>query len=561
MSRPLHRCQAAWIGLLATIATPSATPAQGDAPRAAARPAAARPAGAQKQAGGQGGPSNPGGNALPSDRLAGARSVALPELREWLGRLASNEFAGRGTGSPGFELAAEMVADHFEALGLEPRGDDGTFFQRVPWERTTVDAENTRVVFRKGEQRLELLASDLGGSLRSNAEVQAPVTLVVVREADAGGIRDLDLAGRTAILWSPNPELLSNRRTLYRAMAEVRRAKAAATLIVNDALFAQAGGLTGGTSPGGARGRTSRGARRMPTQLFVTESNARALLELAGLDPTALDESQLAFELADVEADVRITGTVEPAPAFNVVGVLPGSDPKLRDEYVVIGSHLDHLGRRGQTVHPGADDDASGTTGVLAVAQMFAKNPARPRRSVLFTTFCGEENGLIGSRYFAENPPIPLASMVGELQMDMIGRNEERGREKAEDNLNCLHLVGTEKLSTDLHELCLARNREFARFDLEWDEENVFYRSDHWNFARKGVPIAFFFTGFHPDYHRPSDTADKIDYGKLLRIATYVYDIGFTLAQSDTRPMVDAAKWESLARKGAKEPAAPVRRN
>ena len=495
---------------------------------------------------------------LGGDRLEGQSSVGLKDVRRWLGQLASEEFGGRGTGSAGFEKAAKMVAAHFEALGMVGKGDDGGFLQRVPWQRTTVDPENTSLRFAKGDQSIELAAAELFGNLGSNQETSAPVVLVIVREADAPGLRDLPLEGKIAVAWSPTPGLLAQRAVGWRVQRGLRRAKAAAAILVSDKLAKTSGQLNGRSSPGGGIGRSSRSAGRMPSRLVVSNSVGQQLLALAGKSADTIDETAVMVDLG-VTADIKITGTVSPAPAFNVVGEWPGSDPKLKDEYVVIGSHLDHLGTRGQTIHPGADDDASGTTGVLAVAQMFAKNSVRPRRSVLFVCFCGEENGLIGSRYFVENSPIPLSAMVGELQMDMIGRNEQKRGERAEDNLNCLHLVGSKKLSSDLHELCIQHNSERANFDLEWDEESVFYRSDHWNFARKGVPIAFFFTGFHPDYHKPSDTADKINYPKLLRIASYVYDIGFTLAQSDTRPLVDADKWESLARKGSKEPAAPVR--
>jgi len=264
-----------------------------------------------------------------------------------------------------------------------------------------------------------------------------------------------------------------------------------------------------------------------------------------------------------LQATVAVEIDRESAPAMNVWAVLPGSDPKLRAEYVVIGSHLDHLGKRGTTIFPGADDDASGTTGVMAVATMFVKNKVRPARSVLFVCFAGEESGLIGSQYFVDNCPIPLASITGELQMDMIGRDEEenvegnRG-EKAEDNRNSLHLIGTEKLAPALHALCLAKN-ERAGFDIEYDEERMFSRSDHANFARQGVPIAFFFTGLHRDYHRPSDTPDKIHYEKLLRVARYVYDIAFELAAQPGRPEVEPDLWRVYRGKRGATPAAPMR--
>ena len=256
---------------------------------------------------------------------------------------------------------------------------------------------------------------------------------------------------------------------------------------------------------------------------------------------------------------------------MNVWGVLPGSDPKLKDEYVVIGSHLDHLGRSATGFYPGADDDGSGTTGVMAVAQMFAKNNVRPKRSILFVCFSGEERGLIGSNYFVKNCPIPLSSIAAELQMDMIGRSEEESRdggrlvnkgETAADNKNVIHLVGTKKLSNTLHDICMTKN-DTAGFDIEFDSEDLFTRSDHANFAYQGVPIAFVFTGIHKDYHQRTDTPDKIEYPKLLRIANYVYDIGFEIANSADRPTVDMDLWKSFKKSDRRgrmpnEPVAPI---
>ncbi|MBZ0153738.1 MAG: M20/M25/M40 family metallo-hydrolase, partial [Planctomycetes bacterium] len=288
----------------------------------------------------------------------------------------------------------------------------------------------------------------------------------------------------------------------------------------------------------------------------------------AGVAAADLHQAPLCTDLpqrAKVMVHVRETA----APAMNVFAVLPGSDPKLRDEYVVLGSHLDHLGTGADAWYPGADDDASGTTGVMAVARMFATNAVRPRRSVLFVCFSGEESGLIGSAWFTKNSPIPLSSIVAELQMDMIGRDEEEAQdgprrvnrgESAEQNRNSLHLVGTQKLSPALHALCLAKNTT-AGFELEYDMEDMFLRSDHANFAAQGVPIAFFFTGLHRDYHQPTDTPDKIHYEKLLRVATYVYDLAFELANQDARPTIDPELWAKFRKQNRgvpEQPAAPL---
>jgi hypothetical protein len=332
-------------------------------------------------------------------------------------------------------------------------------------------------------------------------------------------------------------------------------------------MFAQKDAVTGGLRGRGGMARSggnraAAGAGRTPFDGTFGGDDFNKLFTAAGTNIEGLEQMASTTALP-LQCTLHVEVAETQAPAMNVFAVLPGSDPQLKDEYVVIGSHLDHLGRRGDTISPGADDDGSGTTGVMAVAQMFAKNPQKPARSVLFVCFSGEESGLIGSRYFAEHCPIPLTSMVAELQMDMIGRDEEENMEgdkgeKAEDNRNSLHVIGTKKLSPALHDLCMAKN-DTARFDLEWDQEGMFSRSDHANFARHGVPIAFFFTGLHKDYHQPSDTPDKIHYEKLLRIATYVYDIGFELGTQAGRPEIDPELWNKYSGKAGKQPAAPLR--
>jgi Zn-dependent M28 family amino/carboxypeptidase len=230
----------------------------------------------------------------------------------------------------------------------------------------------------------------------------------------------------------------------------------------------------------------------------------------------------------------------------NVVGYLEGSDPVLKKELVILGSHLDHLGRgRDGQIYPGADDDGSGSTALLAIARAFSKNGHRPKRSILFLAVTGEEMGLLGSDWYVEHPLFPLEDTVAELQMDMIGRWEEAhpfenpGNEKAEENKNTLHLVGAKRISTQLHEIVLKANADHVGFDFEYDGEKYYERSDHYNFARKGIPITFMFTGVHRDYHQPTDTPDKIDFPKLARVAKLNYLVAFELADRTERLVKD----------------------
>lgn len=524
---------------------------------------------------------------LPPDRAQGAAAVSLAQTKEWLGTLAGPDFEGRGTGQPGYEKAANYVAAHFARLGLAARGENGSMFQHVPWGTTRIATDRTRLSFAKhGTVALTLGADQLAGTVGAGISGSGDVVLVVLQAPASGrgarpgaaepaipGLETLDVADKIVVVrLLPSPDDAAGMRgntaaSQFAVVNALAGKRPAAVLFAQTDSEVAAGGLQGRRGMG-RRGGNPAAAAAARTPGFVSFGHAafRQLLDLAGLSEDRLPPAPAALPIP-VTATLEIAVVEESAPAMNVFAVLPGSDPERKDEYVVIGSHLDHLGRRGTTIFYGADDDASGTTGVMAIAQMFASNDIRPARSVLFVCFAGEENGLVGSSFFVDNCPIPLSSIVAELQLDMIGRDEEENvegnkGEKAEDNRNTIHLVGTQKLAPELHELCLAKN-ETARFDIEYDQEGMFGRSDHANFARRGVPVAFFFTGLHRDYHQPTDTPDKIHYEKLLRVATWVYDIAFELATAPGRPEIDPelwAKYRASTRNTAPErPAAPLR--
>jgi hypothetical protein len=517
----------------------------------------------------------PAQSPLAKDRATGAGMVDVAACKEWLGTLAGPEFEGRGTGQPGFEKAANYVAAHFKGLGLEARGENGTYFQHVPWAATKLVMEQTFLKFHKAGQEVAVVPAErLSGRVATKLSANGDAVLLVVaappRDGDKDtpafpGLAELDVKGKVVIVYVRQPEGADGRDLPQQHfdVAKELQGKEAATVIFAQSTKPRAP-LQGSRGGGRRANPAAAGASRAPGAITFGGDDLDTFLKAAGMSSDMLPTAPL-LTAVPLTASLELAIEETNAPAMNVWAVLPGSDAKLKHEYVVIGSHLDHLGRRGDTISPGADDDGSGTTGVMAVAQMFAKNNVRPARSILFLCFSGEESGLVGSAYFANNCPIPLAAIVAELQMDMIGRDEEENMEgnkgeKAEDNRNTVHLIGTKKLSPALHELCMAKN-ETARFEIEWDQEGMFSRSDHANFARKGVPIAFFFTGLHRDYHQPSDTPDKIHYEKLLRIATWVYDIGFELAIQDARPAIDPQLWKKFRGSSGnipEQPAAPL---
>jgi len=263
-------------------------------------------------------------------------------------------------------------------------------------------------------------------------------------------------------------------------------------------------------------------------QVQVRDRAIAAVLRTAGVDLAAARRSlgPAVVRPLGIEATVASPAlTLEPAWAPNVAALLRGSDPTLRDEVVVVSAHMDHVGVTGRglcraagadSICNGADDDASGTASVLELAEAFVAGTPRPRRSILFVTVSGEERGLWGSDYFTAHPPVPIARMVADLNLDMVGRNWTDtiaviGREQS--NLGAtLDRVAAAHPELDMHVVG----------DL-WPEQRFYYRSDHYNFARRGVPILFFFNGTHPDYHRPSDEPSKIDAEKQARLTRLIY--------------------------------------
>jgi len=222
----------------------------------------------------------------------------------------------------------------------------------------------------------------------------------------------------------------------------------------------------------------------------------------------------------------------------NVIGYIEGSD--LKNEYVFLTAHYDHLGKKGNVIYYGADDDGSGTASVIEMARAFAKAKANgfgPRRTLVFMTVSGEEEGLWGSEYYSDHPAFSLDSTDVDLNTDMIGRIDP-GRNYG-DSMNYVYVIGNDKLSTDLDPISIAINKKYTKLELDYkfnspdDPERIYYRSDHYNFAKKGVPILFFFDGIHKDYHKPTDTVDKINFDLMEKRARFIFLTAWDIANRD----------------------------
>jgi Zn-dependent M28 family amino/carboxypeptidase len=325
------------------------------------------------------------------------------------------------------------------------------------------------------------------------------------------------------------------------ALARARHAGAAAVLFALDEGVSRqdiAAMARTAETPGRVLGGME--AARTAT-FFLHHQGALRFFRMAGMDGA----EQLRADRADRPVPlpgvtVRVAAPVvalDQAEPPNVVGVLPGSDPLLRDTYVVLTAHMDHVGigppdASGDSIYNGADDNASGTAALMAIAAAFASLPQPPARSVLFLAVSGEEKGLLGSRWFADHPTVPIDAMVANLNMDMIGRN-------APDSIV---VIGQEYSS--LGPLVRRVARANPRLGLTvssdpWPEQRFFFRSDHFSFAAKEIPAIFFFAGTHADYHRPSDTVEKIDADKVARVARLAFLVALDVAQRHDPPAWD----------------------
>lgn len=457
-----------------------------------------------------------GSKPVPADLKAGFEAITISDAKNWLGYLAGPECEGRGAGQAGYQKAAEYMAARFKEMGVKPAGDDGTYFQWVRTSGTIADGSALSV----GGYKVDIGAEFGFSGVRGGGEYKAPVVFLQAKGAAAGqagpkvpaGVR-----GKVVIadLDSVNREFRSELLSSAKFVIEVSE------LIPETRTFS-AFGLP---STIGQRGRIT------PKAYGELATN----LKYAPKTGLAEGETALSLDMGEANVTVKVENLKRSDP--NVVGILEGSDPVLKHETVGIGAHLDHLGNRNGVIYWGADDDGSGSTALLGIIKAMKANKVKPKRSILFMAFAGEESGLVGSRFLAEYPPVPLDKMICELQMDMVGRNSDgiqngdRSRvDVASENVDTMRLVGSKRIATGLHNLIIEQN-EHINFRFKYDSEDVYTRSDHYSFAAKGVPIAFQFDGFHPDYHQPTDTIDKINFEKLTNAAKLFYLVAMRAAQ------------------------------
>jgi hypothetical protein len=462
-----------------------------------------------------------------------SETITAHDLRARIEILAHDSMLGRDTPSPGLERAAAYVVGEFRRLGLRPAGDLGTYVQRFGVSRWTVDT---------GASSLELAATGARAKVAFGSEVR-----VVGGEASGRPI-----GGGTILVAGPlTPAVTASPRLRDRIVLLAPDFQQPLPAALNDrvdeiAAVARAVILLSNRDSSTFTHRIDVSLEPRLTPDFRARDGGAPVLELrasalgavapaAGLDLARLRalDTAVVIEPPGLRVDLRIVRQyLERAAAPNLAAVLEGRDYRRRAEYVVISAHLDHVGVRSgrpDSIFNGADDNASGVAGLLEMAEAFSRREARPERSLLFLVPSGEEKGLWGSAYYVQHPTVPLSDIVADLNMDLIGRNWG----------DSVIVAGPEMstLGETLHRVSAAHPElRMAPLADRWPEERIFYRSDHYNFAVKGVPVLFFTSGTHADYHQPTDGADRIDAEKASRLVRLVFQVTAAVANAAQRP-------------------------
>jgi len=502
----------------------------------------------------------------------GVDTISATQMRDYLTFIASDEMEGRDTPSRGLDTTAKFIAMNLTRWGFKPGGDNGTFLQRIDLKRDRIDGAQTRVelagrVLNPGTDYLPV-----AGAGNISGELVFAGSGWFVKSKDIDAYKGVEATGKIAVVFgSPNAPPRGIARADFGKQGEdymnatdyARKVGALGIIYVPD--YQYLANWDRNRQRIMERGTTVVAKFQTPTStplpsIVVSPEVANLILTGEKANLTAVINASYgpslpaAFALNPVKKmSVSISSKSETVPTQNVVAIWEGSDPVLKNEYVAVGAHYDHVGICAPTgpdpICNGADDDGSGTTAILSMAEALAKAPTRPKRSVIFVWHCGEEKGLWGSRYFTEYPTVPLDHIVTQLNIDMIGRSKKEGdtnpRNKELTGPNDVYLIGSTMMSTELGELVQSVNKSYlnigydTRYDDPADPNRFFFRSDHFNYARKGIPIIFFFDGVHEDYHQPGDSPDKIDYQKMEKITRTVYMTLWEVANREARVKVD----------------------
>lgn len=474
----------------------------------------------------------------------GMESITAAELKVHLDFLAADEFQGRNTPSKELKIASRYLATMAESYGFKPLLPDGSFYQKIPLEVNTILEDETRIrMITKSDEQVFYFSKAFGLSGRSvpagkfSGEVIFAGYGLGAPDLGWDDYGDIDLTGKIVLFLDvqlPEDHVLKpkeNRRILRRRRYRAREKGASAVLIVvneeREKNFTQNGHNFDSSEQASLADRLSSIQQTSQQKPFlVADIRHEVALEILGLTKNELrsmfetikrGQQVPCRKLPGKNLEISVEVKRRKDWTYNVVAYLEGRDPLLKDEYILFGSHHDHVGVREGRIYNGADDNGSGTVAMLEIAQAMIID--KPKRSVIMVWHTGEEKGLWGARYFVEKSPVPVENMSAQLNMDMLCRNDP----------NSLYLIGSNKISTELDAAIHAVNERFIHlnFDYKYEDpahpERFFFRSDHYPYIQYGIPAVWFFCGTTEDYHQETDTIDRVDFKKMEKVTRLVY--------------------------------------
>ena len=498
-----------------------------------------------------------------------AESISAAQISDYLHYIASDEMGGRDTPSNGLDLTAKFIATMLSRWGFKPAGDNGTFFQKITLKSEALDASKTALsiggtTFRLNEDYFRLS----GNAAVSDVPVIFGGHGWMIKSKGIDALANIDVKGKIVIF---NSGTSRSRNMLVPPPDGITQADLKGTRgvdwqdAVSNAVGKGAAGVVVIASPeiqgmwDMVKQQFSRGSMYPEKLRPATASNASTapvVLASKAVADSVFGGSPATGAAYDLKksGSMSVVTKLEDKYTQNVVAIWEGGDPLLKKEMVAIGAHYDHVGTNPNAPGPdkiwnGADDDGSGTTAVLTIAEALAKAPKRPKRSVLFVWHCGEEKGLWGSEYFNKFPTVDIKNVITQLNIDMIGRsrkpNDTNPKNKELSGENDIYVIGAEMMSSTLGSITKQTNAGYLnlgydfRYDDPKDTNRFFFRSDHFNYAVNGIPIVFWFDGVHEDYHQPGDHPDKIDYAKMEKVTRTIFLTLWELTDLKQRPVID----------------------
>jgi len=514
--------------------------------------------------------------AVPGGVATGFNTIREDTLRADLTFLASDALQGRMSLQTGDEVAIQWIASEFAKAGLKPVAN-GSFLQPVELIEYRGDRENSYVALQRGGSQSVWRFPDAFGAYRADVHVTANVVFagfgITAPELHYDDYQGIDAHGKIVLIFDHEPQetdpasVFNGTGNTRYATGRVKVLNAQAHGAVGVLIVAEPNRKHPSNQERVARiGGSITRAVPLPSQALagddlhtpaaiISDAAGKEILATAGADPSQLqaaidrDLKPQSRALPDTQVTLHYRNvSLSSGKTYNVAGLLEGSDPKLKAETILFSGHHDHDGISGEQIWHGADDNGSGTVGVVALAHAYATNAAhgeRPKRSLLFVVFAAEERGLLGSLFMATHPLRPLETTRAVINFDMIGRNETESDqtkgllEIPANTTNRLNLIGA-SYSPDYNRTLVAENK-YVGLDLDYrfDRDyalNIFFRSDQFPFVLHNIPSFWWFTGFHPDYHHTTDTADKINYGKMAKILRLAYLTGFQFANEAAPP-------------------------